>query len=58
MKLFRVGGHSLQLSSDVFSLGDDLVNVAEMGDLCQVTRERLELEDLGKKNNSLEVSKV
>ena len=58
MKLFGVGGHSLQLSSDVFRLDDDLVNVAEMGDLCQVTRERLELEDLGKKNNSLEVSKV
>ena len=42
----------------MFRLGDDLVNVAEMGSLCQVTRQGLELEDLGKKNNSLEVSKV
>ena len=40
IEIFRVGDDSLQLGSDVFCLCDcDLVNVAEMGNIREVTRQ-------------------
>ena len=58
VELFRAGDNSLQLRSYLFRLCDcDLVNVAEMGDLCQVTSQWMELENLSKKENSLEIRK-
>ena len=58
VELLRVRGRGLQLSPDILRLGDDLVNVAEVGDVCQMTMQRLKLEELGKMEHSLEVTKV